>query len=252
MRVGIIIYAFMMVEPLDNLLAHVLKGSYSVYLFRHSENSDVKAVCEKYANYSNVNYYPYGVNRGLARSVNEGLIDGYQRDKCDVMITANDDILPGEGDIDKIATAAYHNRDRYLVEGMGIINSQMGVVEWALAAINPIALEKVGYFDENFFPAYYEDVDYRYRGRLAGLKTMVVEDTHIRHIGSASVSFVDADQHEDEFMRNQAHYLRKWGGEKGHENFIHPFNDPAASAYIAAENRHTPYPGHDRTDKVVA
>ena len=32
--------------------------------------------------------------------------------------------------------------------------------------------EKVGYFDENFYPAYFEDNDYVYRCRLAGARIL--------------------------------------------------------------------------------
>lgn len=47
------------------------------------------------------------------------------------------------------------------------------------------ALEAVGGFDEDFF-CYGEDVDLIFRLRLAGWKSMLVEDAVVRHVGSAS------------------------------------------------------------------
>lgn len=40
---------------------------------------------------------------------------------------------------------------------------------WHCNCISQAMVQKVGYFDENFYPAYYEDTDYCYRFYLAGL-----------------------------------------------------------------------------------
>ena len=42
--------------------------------------------------------------------------------------------------------------------------------DWNFFAINVWAISKVGWFDENFYPAYKEDQDYAYRCRLAGVQ----------------------------------------------------------------------------------
>jgi hypothetical protein len=44
------------------------------------------------------------------------------------------------------------------------VESQLG---WHLIAFSRELIEKVGYFDENFYPAYYEDLDYAWRVKLA-------------------------------------------------------------------------------------
>lgn len=255
MKIGIIVYAFMLAEPLDKLLHVLLRySSAQIYLFRHSQYAPVVHICEEYCCINNrIHYFPYGENRGLALSVNDGLIQGYG-DGCDVMLTCNDDVLPAPGDIEKIARAACANRDQYKVEGMGIEmrTGQRGPLDWALAAINPIALETIGYFDENFFPAYYDDTDYALRARRAGLQSLVVPDTQLQHAGSGSLERVDQNTHDDQFERNQAYYIRKWGGEKGHELFEFPFNNRAFGLRIAEHNRHTPYPGYDRVERKAA
>lgn len=255
MKIGIIVYAFMLADSLNTLLGRILAETDAhLYLFLHSQQRDVVIVCESNLSvfqwWPRINYFPYGENRGLARSANDGLIQGYA-DGCDVMLTCNDDVMPAPGDIEKIAQAAIDNRDRYKVEGMGYDErkKQYGPIEWALAAINPIALETIGYFDENFAPAYYDDTDYSLRARRAGLKSLVAPDTNLRHAGSGSLEQVDRNVHDDQFMRNQGYYFRKWGGEKGYELYEQPFNNPAFGLKIAESDRRAPYPGYNRVER---
>lgn len=253
-KVGIIVYAYVLAEPLAALLEHILDQDIRphIYLALHSQTPEVIKICEHYSRHPRVHYYPYGVNRGLARSANELFYLGYYVDQMDVMMTANDDIQPQHNDIRAIAVAAYYNRDKWIVEGMGTIKGEKGRVEWALAAVNPIAFETIGYFDENFFPAYYEDVDYRYRAKLAGLEGLTVEDTNINHFGSMSLRLLPPVPFIDAFQRNQSYYQRKWAGDVGHEMFTRPFNDPALGLKIEYQDRHAPYAEYDRDDMKAA
>lgn len=251
MNIGIIVYAYVLVEPLEALLRHIWHQSENItpYIFLHSNMHDVRVICDAFSKrFQHSYFFDYGVNRGLAKSANQAFHQGYVIDHMDVMLTANDDVMPAPGDILKIARAAYHNRDKWIVEGMGTVRGERARVEWALAAVNPIAFEKVGYFDENFFPAYYEDTDYRYRAKLAGLETLTVEDTDIRHIGSASIKLTSQVAHSEFFRRNQSYYLRKWGSERGYEVFKTPFGDKALDFKIPYETRHNPYPEYARKD----
>ena len=254
MKCGVVVVAFGLADDLENLLNRlVFQPGLFVYLFLHSRIPAVEQVCRRYAVYLNVRLYDYGVNRGLAKSWNEGLIDGY-RDGMDVMLIANDDALPEHGDATRIARAALHNPGDYMVSGWGFDaqRNQSGDMLFSLAAINPIALETIGYFDENFFPIYYEDVDYYRRASLAGLERRCFPGTHILHAGSKSLGVTAAHIHEDRFARNQAYFFRKWGGEKGHEQFTTPFNDPALGIRIGAADRGAPYGEYDRTDREAA
>jgi len=253
MRIGLIVVAYGLAEDLVLLFSRSDSSKVHWYLFLHSQVEEVVAVCERLAARPNVRYYPYGENRGLAKSWNEGLIDGYH-DGMDVMLIANDDAAPQYGDATRIARAAARNRDYYMVSGWGFDARalQSGDMLFSLAAINPVALEKIGYFDENFYPIYYEDRDYYRRAQLAGLGHMCIPSTHILHAGSKSRSIVPIQQHEEQFERNKAYYLRKWGGEKEYELFETPFNDPALGWKIRTNERNAPYPGYNRMDREAA
>lgn len=81
-------------------------------------------------------------------------------------------------------------------------------------------LERIGYFDERFYPAYFEDNDYHRRMKLAGAKECLVPGASYGHFGSATLkSFSDLEmfRHHEEFERNKRFYIDKWGGEPGAE-----------------------------------
>jgi len=87
-------------------------------------------------------------------------------------------------------------------------------------------IERVGYFDSNFYPAYFEDNDYHYRIKLAGLRGVKVNRALYFHYGSRTIK-----EGEDIRMRsnlgyvaNRDYYQRKWGGLPGQEKYTTPFN----------------------------
>ena len=88
-------------------------------------------------------------------------------------------------------------------------------------------LERIGGYDEAFWPAYFEDNDYVYRMRLAGVLHMAVPDIGYNHVGSATLrSFNENEmrEHHSRFNGLRDHYVRKWGGQPGCERFTVPFN----------------------------
>lgn len=90
--------------------------------------------------------------------------------------------------------------------------------------------EKIGYFDENFCPAYFEDNDFSYRMRLANICTATAGS--FEHVGSATLKAFTPEQteeHHGSFRALQTYYIRKWGGEPGKEAHIFPFGTIPAS-----------------------
>lgn len=89
--------------------------------------------------------------------------------------------------------------------------------------INKLCWDKVGEFDENFKPAYYEDNDYHYRINLAKLKAIVVPTSMFYHYGSRT----NAEAYDRPFIDssiNHRYYVTKWGGNPGEEKYEKPFN----------------------------
>jgi hypothetical protein len=90
--------------------------------------------------------------------------------------------------------------------------------------INREALRRVGYFDENYHPAYVEDVDMEYRARLA--EVPIVNLGPIEHQGSATINEPEyRRQNARTYPANVEYHRRKWGGGvRSGDRFATPFD----------------------------
>ena len=258
LRIGVVVIAYNQPAWTERLVTSAFDAASDVrvHLFLHSSDHATRAICEQLAERPEVRYYPHGENRGVSRSWNDGMLDAYA-DGADVVIVANDDVLPAAGDLDRVAGKAVRCRDRYIVSCAGPherLGRSLPSHGYSFFAVNPIAVETIGCFDENFFPAYCEDQDYARRAALAGLSEENCPDTAVVHGGSSAI-YADAAlalQNRTTQLRNIAYYMRKWGGDAGREHFDSPFGNPAFGLRIDPEDRAQPYgPGYDRTDRDI-
>lgn len=92
--------------------------------------------------------------------------------------------------------------------------------------INKQTIEKIGYFDEEFFPAYFEDNSYHYRIKLAEKKAICLPTALFYHYGSGTQN--EALNHPvvsgDAFDRNRMKYIKMWGGLPGSEQYKTKYN----------------------------
>lgn len=91
---------------------------------------------------------------------------------------------------------------------------------WHLIALHRRLFEKIGYFDENFYPGYFEQIDWCYRLELNGLQ------------GAWARVWVNAlsqtvGNHTNLVLAPPLlqYYREKWGGDKGEETFKLPFGN---------------------------
>jgi GT2 family glycosyltransferase len=250
MKIAICTFAFTQSAALMDMVSSAWSDKHDVwfYLSLHSKNPDVVATCEAIQHKRNTRYFPYGFNRGLARSLNDAMLTAY-REGADVVINCNDDAEWGSGDVDALAECAMDRRDCGMVSASGWHGGrpERDSMGYCVIAINPIALDKVGCLDENFFPAYFEDVDHIRRIRMAGLPEAVCEQTACVHYGSLSIMADPAVRMENDvwYRRNQQYWWRKWGMGS---DYTTPFN-AGGSLYIDPAERNAPYgEGFDRED----
>ena len=155
-------------------------------------------------------------NLGVAASWNQILMHGFTRGHQRVFIMANDLFLhPGS-----LRTAITLAADRPGVMMIDYYNA---------FSVNLDTVRRVGLFDERFYPAYYEDVDYTYRCGLAGVPVEQVPGAGGDHLGSQTIRAEPryAQRNHDTFNHwNHQQYLRKWGGVPGQERYCSPFNLP--------------------------
>ena len=255
---ALVVVAYNQAESLERLAAaaRAARGTSALHLFLHSDHPETVATCERLAAESDVSYHPHRRNRGVAASWNDGVLAAYG-DGADFVVVANDDVVPAAGDLDRVADRAERFRDRYIVscagphEGLGERLPSHG---YSFFALNPVALETIGCFDENFFPVYGEDQDYARRAALAGLSEANCADTEVVHRGSAAIrtSADLARQNAVTQALNIAYYVRKWGGDAGSERFSTPFGRTDVGLRIDPSDRAAPYgPGLDRADRSV-
>lgn len=261
MKIHIVLIAYALADELRALLdikPDNKKNKFHWHLFLHSQIDDVVKVCEEAAERKDVTYYPIGVNRGLSKSWNEGILAGYDAG-ADVVMVINDDLMPGDGDIEKLAEVAMEQRGKgnltYMVMGRMFdeLESQYTASSFGCFAIQPIALETVGMFDEQFVPIYFEDLDYHYRAHISGLHQYLVEDTDLVHKGSSTIySSPELKKQNDKTLQaNEEYYVKKWGGKPDHERFLKPFDDLRFSTRIAPCDRERPYWGYEREDLYI-
>ncbi len=107
-----------------------------------------------------------------------------------------------------------------------------GNLSAAYQIITRLGVEKVGLYDENFYPMYLEDLDWIYRSKLAGLPPEMVPDLNTLHgmngecaATTASCPNVKA-QNEKNWPILIEYYARKWGGSYSLERFKTPFDNP--------------------------
>ena len=99
-----------------------------------------------------------------------------------------------------------------------------GPFQWSVFALSRACVSKVGFFDENFYPAYFEDNDYHRRIGLAdGSKYYAGGSARVPATKRSSVT-ISRRPEVNQFQKNRDYYMRKWGGPPGAEVFPSPWN----------------------------
>lgn len=118
-------------------------------------------------------------------------------------LIANDDVTLQANTMNVIYNSAPSNP--MMLDGEGT---------WSFFSLHYDTVEKVGYFDENFFPAYFEDNDYDHRMGLENLSPTYNPEFKYDHEGSATLKAMDPERkkkHHIEFRTNRAYFNKKWG-----------------------------------------
>ena len=100
-------------------------------------------------------------------------------------------------------------------------------LDWCNFILPKKTFEEVGGFDEEFFPAYFEDNCFAYRMKLQG-KSLYKVPFMLPQVHRASQTMekggVEMQYVKDGFRNKKKRYVEKWGGEPGNERFKKPFN----------------------------
>jgi len=94
---------------------------------------------------------------------------------------------------------------------------------WSLFGLTADAVERVGFFDENYAPIYCEDADYERRCDLLGVKWGSIKGDVIHEVSTSLEDFSGANSRT--YPRNVQYYFDKWGtGVRQSGGFDTPFD----------------------------
>jgi len=150
-------------------------------------------------------------NLGVAASWNV-FLDRFG--KTEPLVISNDDITLGP--------TAFATLDNY--GARGALRAGFG---WALFMQRPECTQRVGFYDENFWPAYHEDIDYIIRMERRRVPDIRLEGhIDIQHAGwRTTLMLGNPDWLADGRARNHSYLVAKWGTESlTPETYQKPFN----------------------------
>lgn len=185
-------------------------------MFNNWTHSKVAEVLASYGGTFHVISSNHPENLGCAGSWNLGLRQHFD-DGFEWVVVLNDDVELQAGSVEALEKA--------IEGGLDLAWSSESM---ACFAIHKRAINAVGWFDENFWPAYHEDEDFTHRLRLAGRPFGEAKGCVVGHKRSSSLNYSDLlwFQHRTRIdQRNLIYYGRKWGGVPNFERFTMPWND---------------------------
>jgi GT2 family glycosyltransferase len=175
----------------------------------------------------------YEDNIGVSAAWNYGMKKAIEAG-CEYAVICNDDITFTPGSLDAMIDVL-KNTEALLVSPnqngeKNVVNLIENGADFFCFAVKPKQLvEAVGWFDENIYPAYFEDNDMHYRMKLAGVVSYIDTRIVVNHLGSGTQN-ADPETPNvtaSRFQAIKAYYIRKWGGEVEKEKFVRPWDKPS-------------------------
>jgi GT2 family glycosyltransferase len=150
-------------------------------------------------------------NLGVSGSWNM-IMDYAEKVKGTHVLMLNDDIYLGKSEEEINAIIRLWNPEFLCTE-----------LNWCSFILSVDAYLKVGKFDENFFPAYFEDNDY-FRRMLLAEVNITTNAMLNPFIYRNSMTIQKSPELNNGFEKNRQYYISKWGGQPTQETFATPFN----------------------------
>lgn len=249
-KVAICIPAFSNPANIDFCIESVINSNNTffdidIFLYNNSNKSEITEVCRKLSNeYKFIKLFDYRINLGCSRTWNESieLTFRYHTD-YETLIIINDDIFFKENSFVKFVKFALDNKNIPIIVGPNHSNNGFSVF-----AYNKIAYDLFGYFDENIYPAYFEDTDFANRVVLSGYKIPVF-DMELVHLRNEGINNNPSDVfYNFHLPKIRYYYNLKWNNPDMTSGFNpqykYPFNDESYGYKISLEDRKKPYLKH--------
>ena len=239
----------------DQLYAHAKETLESIQSAKHQiitcgwENAALKS--EYQGIFTERGHYHSNDENNVSRAWNRG-INCLLGAGCDLVFVPNLDIRVKSGSVDAMVdaiqdapgilwTMANWHYLQDTAEAPGIENAPLHhnwvpYPHFSAFFVDERLFEMVGPFDENFRPAYNEDLDMHWRIRRAGQEALQYEGARFYHHGSRTIGYDHDLRARNELSHSalNAYFVQKWGYKPPTANdpftdgmFMYPFNDPA-------------------------
>lgn len=246
MKIGIVTLVYS--EFPTGLFASVVgKTQHDVRWYIHCHSSDpiLEAQLVAFCATASANLTLHRANRGVARSWNDGILASFT-DQREMTLVINDDIEFIADGLDNFITflQGYARMGLGFLHGVEVAGARKGEIvkqDYACFAYGWLAFDRVGAFDENFFPAYSEDIDYSTRIRKAQVPSVLDDRALVQHARNKTTR-VSADVRaiiSAAKIANQKYFDIKWGSAVLHDLYDTPFD--GFPLKIEWEQRHQPY-----------
>jgi GT2 family glycosyltransferase len=179
-----------MVSSIDYPVAHLLIIDNGASTVMEDISIDVPDCVE------HTTYLPMPANLGVAGSWNLGIKSFPYADRWFI---ASNDVRFGPGALERLSEA---RRDEITLSG--------DFPFWQAFCVGYEAVRRLGLFDEGFFPAYFEDNDYRRRAEHAGV-TITKLDVPMTHDNSSTINSDDMlrQRNASTFSANNSYFEDK-------------------------------------------
>ena len=94
---------------------------------------------------------------------------------------------------------------------------------WSAFILNKTIWDKVGKFDESFVKCFFEDNDYEYRMKLAGVNINYEDGLNAQVYRNSQT--IERQPLLGGYIENREYYIRKWGGVPNEEIYKTPFGE---------------------------
>ena len=249
-KIAVCIPAFSNADNIKNCIDSVINSNdnnfdLTILLYNNSTKHEIINICKEYAfEYDFIQLYDVRSNRGCSITWNDAIEYVYhvKPNYFSSLIIVNDDIQFLEDSFILFVNNALANPDIPVIT-CGNISAD----GYSVFSYSRFAYEKVGFFDENIRPAYFEDADFVSRIEKQNLKMMEFK-INISHVGSSSIPENDLKYEFDNvhLPRTKDYYHLKWNNPiifKGFPTrFIWPFDRIEEKYRITYWQRKRPHP----------
>jgi GT2 family glycosyltransferase len=159
-------------------------------------------------------------NLGVAASWNLGITYALKIEQADWVLVLNDDIVMLREALDNLETNLKPHADKWLLVGALAFSTFM--LSRAGAAAMEYAPNK--YFDEAFFPAYYEDLDFKWRVHFKDSTKYILKLEWLKPAVFRKESSSKRNRALWARRTNKSLFLRKWGGTGRRPKFTVPYD----------------------------